>query len=165
MIYLRESEIRHHFKSDLKLPSLFTEDWEMVQERSGCENRSGQPMGKLTVDKCSQACKNRGSTMFALYRETGTTEYEFSCGRGNQCSCYCVENAHADGTCVMRHLPFTDLYRIPSAIGVFICSPSNRYFIKNSTWWTSLTLKKVSHSGYWKLRFLFRLFFWLENHL
>ena len=30
---------------------------------------------------------------------------------------------------------------------------------------SALTLRKVSHSGDWKLRFLFHLFFWLENHL
>ena len=84
--------------------------FELVAERSGCQNGGGYNVGKFSPESCASTCKYDGTTMFVLGRTDGA-----QCDAADQCNCFCVKNADSDGTCVTRSLDQYDLYKIDTS--------------------------------------------------
>ena len=82
--------------------------FQLVAERSGCDNGGGYNVGKYSPERCASTCHSEGRTMFVLSRMD-------RCDAADQCDCFCVKNANSDGTCVTRTLNAYDLYKIDTS--------------------------------------------------
>ena len=89
----------------LQTANTFSLAYALVKEESACTNGGDVLVGQLSIEECSDECKNK-ATMFVFGR-AGTSECD-----GLMCNCYCPINTFPNGSCVPRSLSTYNLYKI-----------------------------------------------------